>query len=72
MHHKHHEKLEKLKEAIKTHKELDELEKSNAIAHIEEWYIEDKADKVVWQDLKEKLLEISSKIEPILKEIGLI
>ncbi len=72
MHHKHHEKLEKLKEAIKAHKELNEEEKSNAIAHIEEWYIEDKADKVIWQDLKEKLLEISSKIEPVLKEIGLI
>ncbi len=72
MHHKHHEKLEKLKEAIKTHPHLSEEEKSNAIAHIEEWYIEDKADKVVWNDLKEKLTQISSKIEPILKEIGLI
>ncbi len=71
-HHKHHEKLERLKEAIKNHPDLSEAEKSNAIAHIEEWYAEDQADKYFWQMVKEKLLEISAKIEPILAEVGLL
>jgi hypothetical protein len=71
-HHKHHEKLEALKEAIKNSKELSEEEKSNALAHIEEWYIEDQADKVVPEMIKEKLLEISAKLEPILAELGFL
>ncbi len=71
-HHKHHEKLEKIKEAIKNSPHLSEEEKSNALAHIEEWYVEDQADKYFWQMVKEKLLEISAKIEPILAEVGLL
>jgi len=71
-HHKHHEKLEALKEAIKKSPELSEEEKSNALAHIEEWYIEDQADRVVPQMIKEKLLEISAKLEPILAELGFL
>lgn len=71
-HHKHHEKLEKIKEAIKNSPDLSEEEKSNALAHIEEWYLEDQADKYFWQMVKEKLLEISAKIEPILAEVGLL
>ncbi|BCD59388.1 MULTISPECIES: hypothetical protein [unclassified Nitratiruptor] len=71
-HHKHHEKLEKLKEAIKNSSHLSEEEKSNALAHIEEWYTEDQADKVVWDMLKQKLLDISAKIEPILAELGFL
>ena len=65
-------KIEKLKERIKNHPHLTQEEKSNALAHIEEWYIEDQADRVVWRDLKEKLLEISSKLEPILAELGFL
>ena len=71
-HHKRHEKLEKIKEAIKNSPDLSEEEKSNALAHIEEWYLEDQADKYFWQMVKEKLLEISAKIEPILAEVGLL
>ena len=71
-HHKHHEKLEKIKEAIQNSPDLSEEEKSNALAHIEEWYLEDQADKYFWQMVKEKLLEISAKIEPILAEVGLL
>ena len=71
-HHKHHEKLEKIKEAIKNSPHLSEEEKSNALAHIEEWYLEDQADRYFWQMVKEKLLEISAKIEPILAEVGLL
>ena len=71
-HHKHHEKLEALKEAIKNDKNLSQEEKSNALAHIEEWYIEDQADRVVPQMIKEKLLEISAKFEPILAELGFL
>ena len=71
-HHKHHKKLEALKEAIKKSKELSEEEKSNALKHIEEWYIEDQADRVVPKMIKEKLLEISAKLEPILAELGFL
>ncbi len=71
-HHKRHEKLERIKEAIKNDPNLTEEEKSTALALIEEWYIEDQADKEFWPMLKAKLLEISAKIEPILAEIGLL
>ncbi|GEM_PF-762071 len=73
-HHKHHEKLEKLKEAIKNSPDLTEEEKSNALAIIEEWYIEDLADQEVnlVEMLKAKLLELTAKLEPILAELGFI
>ncbi|MRJ02274.1 MAG: hypothetical protein GXO19_04695 [Epsilonproteobacteria bacterium] len=71
-HHKRHEKLERLKDAIKNHPDLTPQEKSNALAHIEEWYIEDQADKFFWNMVKEKLLEISAKFEPILAELGFL
>ena len=66
-HHKHHEQLEKIKDAIEK-AELSEEEKSNAWKHIEEWYAEDKA----FGTLYEKLAEISPKIEALLAEMGLI
>ena len=71
-HHKRHEKLERIKEAIKNDPNLTEEEKSAALALIEEWYIEDQADQVFWPMFKAKLLEISAKIEPILAELGLL
>jgi len=71
-HHKHHEKLERLKEAIKNHPEMSEEQKSNALAHIEEWYIEDQADRVILKELRQKLLQISEKLEPILAELGFL
>lgn len=69
-HHKHHEKLEALKEAIEKNPNLSQEEKSNAIAHIEEWYAEDKAQGLLLEEIKEKLLEISKNLEPILAELG--
>ena len=71
-HHKHHEKLAKLEEAIKSHPDLSEEERSNALAHIKEWYLEDQADRVVPKLIKEKLLEVSAKLEPILAELGFL
>jgi hypothetical protein len=66
--HKHHEHLEKIKEAVKNSKELNENEKSNTIKHIEEWAAEDKASGIVY----EELLKITDKIKPILTELGLM
>jgi len=66
--HKHHEHLEKIKDAIQNSKELSETEKSNSLKHIEEWLKEDKANGIIY----EELLKISEKIGPILKEIGLL
>ncbi|WP_201353682.1 hypothetical protein [Hydrogenimonas urashimensis] len=67
-HHKHHEKLEKLKEAIRKSDKLSEEEKNNAIAHIEEWYEEDKA----FGSLIEELTQKFAVLEPIFAELGLI
>ncbi len=67
-HHKHHDKLEKIKEAIINSKDLSEEQKSNALAHIEEWYKEDKAYGVLIEGLIEKFAEL----EPIFSELGLI
>ena len=65
--HKHHEKLEQIKEAI-AEAGLSEEEKSNAWKHIEEWYAEDRA----FGTLYEKLAEISPRIEALLAELGLV
>ena len=67
-HHKHHEKLEALKTAIRNSDKLSEEEKNNALAHIEEWYEEDKA----FGTLLETLVEKFAALEPILAELGLI
>ncbi|MCF6201285.1 MAG: hypothetical protein L3J42_04040 [Hydrogenimonas sp.] len=67
-HHKHHEKLEAIKEAIKSSDKLTEEQKSNALAHIEEWYKEDKAFGLLVEALIEKFAEL----EPILAELGLV
>ncbi|WP_353663116.1 hypothetical protein [Hydrogenimonas sp. SS33] len=67
-HHKHHEKLEQLKEAIRNSDKLSEEEKNNALAHIEEWYEEDKA----FGTLMETLVEKFAGLEPILADLGLI
>ncbi len=64
----HKEKLEKIKDAIKNSKSLSEEEKSNSLKHIEEWRLEDKAEGLFY----EELANISDKLKPILKELGLI
>ena len=66
--HKHHEHLEKIKEAIKNSKELSDEEKSNSIKHIEEWIKENKAAGTLY----EELIKLTGKLEPILNELGLI
>ncbi len=66
--HKHHEHLEKIKDAVKNSKELSDEEKSNTLKHIEEWIAEDKASGALY----EELTNITAKIEPILAELGLI
>ncbi len=66
--HKHHEHLERIKDAVINSKELSEEEKSNTLKHIEEWLAEDKASGLLY----EELLNITNKIEPILAELGLI
>jgi len=66
--HKHHEKLEALKQAIRNSDKLSEEEKSNALAHIEEWYEEDKAFGTLIEALTEKF----AALEPIFAEMGLL
>jgi len=65
--HKHKEHLERIKEAVKNTKELDESQKSDSVKHIEEWIEEDKA----FGTLKEELLNISEYFEVLFAELGL-
>lgn len=66
--HKHHEHLEKIKDAIKDNSKLNETEKSETIKHIDEWLLEDKAEGILY----EELIEIAAGIKPMLAELGLI
>jgi len=66
--HKHHEHLEKIKEAIRNSQELSQEEKSNSLKHIEEWIAEDKAMGALY----EELVKLTGKLEPILSELGLV
>ena len=67
-HHKHHEKLEQLKQAIQNSEKIGEEEKKNALEHIEEWYEEDKA----FGTLLETLVEKFEPLETVLADLGLI
>ena len=67
-HHKEHEKLEQIKTAILKHDKLSEEEKRNAIAHVEEWYAEDKGFGTLIETLTQKF----ATLEPIFAEMGLI
>jgi len=60
--------LEKIADAIKNHKNLTEEEKSNSFKLLENCLTEDKSFGILY----EKLTEISTEIEPILIELGLI
>ncbi len=66
--HKHHEHLERIKDAVVNSKELTQEEKTNTIKHLEEWVAEDKAEGI----FTEELLKIASGIRPILVELGLL
>ncbi len=67
-HHKDHEKLARLKEAIASHEKLDSAQKSEAMKHIEEWYAEDKGLGTLAQALAERF----AVLEPVLAELGLL
>jgi len=65
--HKHHEHLETIKENIAASEVLSESEKSAGVKTVEEWIAEDKAFGLLY----EELLKLSSKFDPLLKELGL-
>jgi hypothetical protein len=60
--------LEMIKDAIKKTDKISDSQKASSVKIVEEWILEDKAVG----SLKEKLLEMSIKFEPILAEIGLL
>ncbi len=66
--HKHHEHLEKIKDAVINSKELSENEKTDTIKRIDEWLLEDKAEGI----FVDELIKIASGIRPILVEMGLL
>ena len=66
--HKHREHLERIKDAVENSKEFSQEEKNNTLRHIEEWLAEDKASGTLYKEL----VSITSKIEPILAELGLL
>ncbi len=66
--HKHHERIQSIKERVITASQLSEAEKSQTIKHLEEWVVEDKAEGIFY----EELLGITQNIKPILAELGLI
>ena len=65
--HKHHEHLERIKNAVVHTDELDENQKSDSIKRIEEWILEDKAFGM----LEAELLTISEFFETLFAEMGL-
>ena len=66
--HKHHEHLERIKDAVANTETLNASEKSETIKRIEEWIAEDKAEGIIY----EELIEIANGIKPLLAELGLI
>jgi len=60
--------LEKIKETIIEDKLLSEEEKSSSFKKIEEWIAEDRGMDLLYQDLT----AISSRIRPLLAELGLV
>ncbi len=60
--------LEKVEDAVKSSIKLSDEEKSQTLQKIKEWYMEDKAEGIIW----EELVEISQEMLPILKELGLL
>ena len=60
-------KLKRLEKEVKKTDKLSEEHKEKTLSKIREWYIEDKAEGL----LGNELLKITKEIEPILEEIGL-
>lgn len=65
--HKHHEHVEKIKNAIKESDTLNQSEKTETMKHIDEWILEDKAEGLFYSEL----IKIAKGIKPILEELGL-
>ena len=65
--HKHHAKLEQVKEAV-IKSDLKDSEKTETIKRLEEWIAEDKAEGIIY----EELVELAAGIKPMLAELGLI
>jgi len=65
--HKHHDKLETVKEHIAASEELSEQEKSQGVKMVEEWIAEDKGFGLLFDEL----VKLSAKFDPLLKELGL-
>lgn len=65
--HKHHEHLQSIKERIIASDELSETEKSEGVKRVEEWIAEDKGFGLLY----EELIRLSSKFDPLFKELGL-
>jgi len=65
--HKHHEHMEKIKNAIKGSDTMTQSEKSETMKHINEWIIEDKAEGLFYSEL----MKIAKGVKPILEELGL-
>jgi hypothetical protein len=66
--HKHHEHLEKIKDAVHKSDTLSEEEKSQTIQRLDEWILEDKAEGILY----EELIELVNGIKPLLAELGLV
>jgi hypothetical protein len=65
--HKQHEHLEKIRENIKASETLSENEKSEGVKMVEKWIAEDKGFGLLY----EELVKLSSKFDPLFKELGL-
>jgi hypothetical protein len=65
--HKHHEHVQRIKNAIKDSDDLNQSEKSETMKHIDEWILEDKAEGLFYSEL----IKIAKGIKPILEELGL-
>ena len=66
--HKHHEHLERIKNAVSKTDTLNASEKTETIKRVEEWIAEDKAEGIIY----EELIELAAGIKPLLAELGLI
>jgi hypothetical protein len=62
------ERYEKLKDAIKSTKKLNEDEKTNSVKKIEEWIKEDRAFGLIYDELA----EYNIAFKEIFKEMGLV
>ena len=65
--HKHHEHLERIKDAIVQTKNLDESQKKQSVKIIEEWVKEDRAFGM----LEEELIKVSIFFEELFSELGI-